>query len=60
MFYAIGSLLMFLVGLFFYFLPSLIAYWRHQPNLSAIIILNFFLGWTFVGWVITLVWSFMK
>jgi len=27
-------------------------------NMDAILILNLFLGWTFLGWVIALVWAF--
>ena len=42
----------------FYFLPSIIALIRKHRNESAIAILNLFLGWTFIGWVIALVWAF--
>lgn len=40
-----------------YFLPSFIALSRKKTNRSAIILLNFFLGWTFVGWIVSLVWA---
>ncbi len=43
-----------------YFVPSLIAFKRHHRQKTAIMILNIFLGWTFIGWVIALVWSVMK
>lgn len=39
-----------------YFLPSIIAY-RRNNNFSAILVLNLFLGWTFVFWVVSLAWS---
>ena len=39
-----------------YFLPSLIALIRRH-NLPAVAALNVLLGWTFVGWVVALVWS---
>ena len=42
----------------FYFLPSIIALIRKHRNENAIAILNLFLGWTFIGWIIALVWSF--
>jgi hypothetical protein len=42
-----------LVGL--YFLPTIVAF-RHR-NQTAIFILNLFLGWTFIGWVLALVWA---
>ena len=40
------------------FLPSIIAFARRHQNRAAILVLNIFLGWTFVGWVIALVWAF--
>ncbi len=40
-----------------YFLPSIVAYRRQHHNTMAIFILDLFLGWTFLGWVIALVWS---
>lgn len=43
------------VGLFVYFLPTLAA--RHKRNRGAIFVLNLLLGWSFIGWVIALVWA---
>ncbi|MEN2487598.1 superinfection immunity protein [Flavobacterium sp. B11] len=40
-----------------YFLPSIIALSRKKNNGVAIIMLNFFLGWTFIGWIASLVWA---
>lgn len=40
-----------------YFLPIIVAFIRKNNNCLAIFILNLFLGWTFVGWVIALVWA---
>ncbi len=40
-----------------YFIPSLIALIGNKRNRCAIFALNFFLGWTFIGWVIALTWS---
>ena len=40
------------------FLPTLIAVLREHHNRIPIFLLNFFLGWTFIGWVAALVWSF--
>lgn len=39
------------------FLPSIIGLVRHHKNLAGIFILNLFLGWTFIGWVVALIWS---
>ena len=44
----------------FYFLPTLIAFLRQHKNKLAIFLLNLFLGWTVLGWVVSLVWSVMK
>lgn len=46
------------VSLFIYFIPSFAAGTRHR-NFNAILVLNIFLGWTFIGWVIALVWACM-
>lgn len=40
-----------------YFIPTFIALARRQKNLLSIFILNLFLGWSVVGWVIALVWA---
>ena len=41
-----------------YFVPSIVG-WK-KKNRQAIFILNFCLGWTFLGWVIALVWACTK
>jgi hypothetical protein len=46
------------VGL--YFLPSFWAYHVKKRNKEAILLLNLFLGWTFIGWVGALIWAGMK
>lgn len=43
-----------------YFLPSLIVFLRKRTNLAAVFALNLFLGWTFIGWVVSLVWALSK
>ena len=40
-----------------YFFPTIVACLRDHHRLSAIAALNFFLGWTFLGWVAALVWA---
>jgi len=40
-----------------YFVPAVVAFSRRKINRVAILILNIFLGWTFVGWVLALVWA---
>lgn len=46
--------------LFLYFLPTVIAWFRRKSNTAAIFVLNLFLGWTFVGWIVSLVWAVTK
>lgn len=40
-----------------YFLPTFIASRRRHPNGTSIFLLNLFLGWTFIGWLVALIWS---
>ena len=44
-----------LIPLFLYFLPAFLA--RHKSNFTAILVLNLLAGWTFIGWIIALVWA---
>lgn len=44
-----------LISLFLYFLPAYLA--RNHPNFTAILLLNLLAGWTFIGWIIALVWA---
>lgn len=37
-----------------YFLPTLLGTVRKVPNIGSIVIINIFLGWTFIGWVVCL------
>ena len=40
-----------------YFAPYIHAKRRHHRQTAAIGVLNVLLGWTFIGWVIALVWA---
>ncbi len=42
-----------------YFLPSFVAHSRNHKNSLPILIINLFLGWTFVFWVLALTWSLL-
>jgi hypothetical protein len=44
-------------GFVMYFLPAIIAFARSKRDAMSILLLNFFLGWTAIGWVIALVWA---
>lgn len=53
-----GLVLVVLLGLALYFLPAVIAYRRDAPNKNSILIVNIFLGWSFLGWVVALAMAF--
>ncbi|WP_205598158.1 superinfection immunity protein [Caulobacter sp. 17J65-9] len=40
-----------------YMLPGILALARKHPRKGAIIALNFFLGWSVLGWFGALVWA---
>jgi uncharacterized membrane protein YhaH (DUF805 family) len=40
-----------------YFLPTICACSRHHRNTNSITLLNLFLGWTALGWIIAIIWS---
>jgi hypothetical protein len=46
----------FVIGL--YLLPALIAIGRSHANTTALLIINLFLGWTVLVWIICLAWAF--
>jgi hypothetical protein len=58
--FTIPELLLVVLIFAFYFLPALIAFLRNHKNKLAIFLLNLLLGWTVLGWVVSLVWSVMK
>lgn len=43
--------------LWIYFIPTIVAYKRAHHNKLAIHWLNVFTAWSFIGWVIALVWA---
>ena len=56
--FGIGSAeILFIILVLFvpYFIPSIIA--RNKMNFTGILLLNIFLGWTFLGWVGALIWA---
>lgn len=51
------ALVLILGGLVLYFLPTIIARQCNHSHATAIAVLNLFTGWTFAGWVASLVWA---
>ena len=57
----VGGLVAALLGLAIYFIPTIIA--AKHPLVAPVVVLNVFLGWTFVGWVVALalaVWPMQR
>lgn len=48
-----------IILLLLYFLPTYVASKRNHKNTTPIFVLNLFLGWSFVIWVIVLAWAFI-
>jgi hypothetical protein len=49
------SFVLFLVVM--YWLPTIIAVARQAQSALGVAMLNFFLGWTVIGWVVALIWA---
>ena len=50
-------LIFLIIFLFIYFLPFFIAEIRNIKNSTAVMWLNFFLGWTFLGYLLLLFYA---
>lgn len=51
----VGSSFILLIILFIYFLPIIVG-WKKR-NAGTIFVINLFLGWTFIGWVVAFAWA---
>tara|TARA_R110000772_G_scaffold208623_1_gene319207 strand:- start:786 stop:1109 length:324 start_codon:yes stop_codon:yes gene_type:complete len=49
-----------LILVYIHFLPTIIALKKNHKNKVPIILINIFLGWSLVGWVVALVWATKK
>ena len=45
------------ISFIIYFVPTIVAKIRRHKNTSAILILNIITGWTFFGWLASLLWA---
>jgi cation transporter-like permease len=54
----VGLLIFLAIGFIAYFVPSMIALGRRHPKKGQIILVNVLLGWSLVGWIVSLVWAF--
>lgn len=53
-------ILLMLVGVAIYIIPTIIALARRHSQKVPIILVNILLGWTLVGWIVALVWSLVN
>jgi hypothetical protein len=51
----VGYTIGWIITVAIYFIPALIG--KAKANARAILVLNLFLGWTLVGWVVAFVWA---
>ncbi|WP_396152145.1 superinfection immunity protein [Flavobacterium sp.] len=49
-----------LIIILLYFLPTIIAFYRGKSNWLAIMLVNIFFGWSFIGWFVALIWAVTK
>jgi hypothetical protein len=49
-----GALAGLVIILALYFAPSIVGLARKVPNIGSVVVINFFLGWTLIGWVVAL------
>lgn len=56
-FVIVATILGGILALVIYFIPTYLAFKRKHPSKIFILILNLFLGWTFLGYIIALIWA---
>jgi hypothetical protein len=47
------------IAVFVYLIPTII-FGRKKRSVAAIAVLNLYLGWTVIGWIVALVWASTK
>ncbi|PNO46568.1 superinfection immunity protein [Klebsiella michiganensis] len=55
---SVWNIIVLIFAIIIYVLPGVIASSREHKNATAIWVLNIVLGWSFLGWIAALVWSF--
>lgn len=50
-------MLFFLMFSVLYFLPTIIGLASHKSSSLGIFLMNLFLGWTVVGWIVAFTWA---
>jgi hypothetical protein len=50
-------LILFVPMMAIHFAPTIVAGARHARSFWWIVVINVFLGWTLIGWIVALVWA---
>lgn len=53
-------IIFFTAALVLYFSPSFVAARLKHTRKVSIVLLNFLLGWTVIGWIISLIWAYSE
>jgi hypothetical protein len=51
------ELVIFVCVVAMYFLPAIIAHHRQHVSSGTILLVNFFTGWSIVGWIVCFAWA---
>jgi hypothetical protein len=51
------NIIMLILVVVIYMLPTLIAFGREHPRRHDIIVVNILLGWTLIGWIAVFLWA---
>lgn len=54
------DIFIFMIGLVIYFIPWMVSKSRKSNMSDSIMVINLFLGWTLIGWVIALAMAVYK
>lgn len=54
----IFEIIVLIVVLMIYMLPSILVFFRKKSNWLLITVINILLGWTFIGWVVLMMEAF--
>jgi uncharacterized membrane protein len=53
------NIIMLLLVVLIYMLPTLIAFGREHPRRQDLAVVNILLGWTLIGWVAVFLWALL-
>ena len=53
-----SHIIVLIIGAMIYFIPAANAHSRQHKSTAAIFAANLFFGWTLIGWLLCLIWSY--